>query len=92
MSKFKNFLVSLKDHTIKGYKWLGVDGIINLETSALLVIIFNLIFSQPLPIFFTTIIMLIKSIIDKKNGHIDETHDFICACIGIVLGFIIGLK
>lgn len=92
MEKLKQFFKTLKDHFKKGYKWIGIDGLLNLESSALLVIIFNLIAGQPMSMFLTAIIMLIKSIIDKKNGHLNEVHDFICACIGIVIGSIIGIK
>ena len=47
MSKFsdflngvKNFFTKIKTKLNKGYKWLGTDGIINMETSALLMMVF----------------------------------------------------
>ena len=47
MSKFTNFLDSVKtffgnvkNKLVKGYEWLGIDGVVNMETSALLVMLF----------------------------------------------------
>ena len=97
MSKFKNFLNSIKsffsgvkDKLIKGYNWLGTDGIINMETSALLMIAFMMF----LPIFWSAILTFIivvgKCALDKSRGRENEKHDLICSVIGILFGVIMG--
>ena len=97
MSKFKNFLNSIKsffngvkDKLIKGYNWLGADGIINMETSALLMIAFMTL----LPIFWSAILTFIivvgKCALDKSRGRENEKHDLICSVVGILFGVIIG--
>ena len=98
MSKFtnflnsvKNFFINIKESVRKGYDWLGADGIINMETSALLMIVFMLFF----PIFWASILTFIlvvgKCTFDKSKGRENEKHDFICAIVGILIGIIIGI-
>ena len=97
MSKFKNFLngvksffSGVKDKLIKGYNWLGTDGIINMETSALLMLVFIVFF----PIFWSAILTFIivigKCALDKSRGKENEKHDLICSIVGILFGVIIG--
>jgi heme/copper-type cytochrome/quinol oxidase subunit 2 len=97
MSKFtdflngvKNFFTKVTDNLKKGYEWLGTDGIINMETSALLMMIFMVFF----PIFWSAIITFIivigKCTLDKTRNRENEMHDFICAIIGILVGVILG--
>ena len=97
MSKFKNFLNSIKsffngvkDKLIKGYNWLGADGIINMETSALLMIAFMTL----LPIFWSAILTFIivvgKCALDKSRGRENEKHDLICSVVGILFEVILG--
>jgi hypothetical protein len=97
MSKFSNFLNgakkiydNLKNKINKGYKWLGTDGIINMETSALLVMLFMVFF----PVFWssalTFLIVIGKCALDKSKGRKDEKHDLICAIVGILVGVILG--
>lgn len=97
MSKFsdflngvKNFFIKIKTKLNKGYKWLGTDGIINMETSALLVMVFMVFF----PIFWsaalTFLIIIGKCVLDKSRGRKNEKHDLVCAIIGILFGVILG--
>lgn len=97
MGKFSDFLGgvkkiydNLKLKMEKGYKWLGTDGIINMETSALLVMLFLVFF----PIFWsaalTFLIVVGKCVLDKSRGRKDEKHDLICAMVGILVGVILG--
>ena len=97
MSKFTNFLngvksffSGVKDKLIKGYNWLGTDGIINMETSALLMLVFMVFF----PIFWSAILTFIivigKCALDKSRGKENEKHDLICSVVGILFGVIIG--
>lgn len=86
----KNFFTGIKGKLVKGYNWLGTDGIINMETSALLVILFMVFF----PIFWsaalTFIIVIGKCVLDKSRGAENEKHDLVCAVIGILIGVILG--
>ena len=88
--KVKKFFKDTYDKMIDGYNWLGTDGIINMETSALLMIILMMFF----PIFWSAIITFLivmgKCIFDKSRGSKNEKHDFICATIGILFGVILG--
>lgn len=97
MGKFTNFIdgvktffSNVKNKLIKGYEWLGIDGIVNMETSALLVMLFMVFF----PVFWSSILTFLivigKCTIDKSRGRENEKHDFICCIIGILLGVILG--
>lgn len=86
----KTFFSNVKNKLIKGYEWLGIDGIVNMETSALLVMLFMVFF----PVFWSSILTFLivigKCAIDKSRGRENEKHDFICCIIGILLGVILG--
>ena len=97
MSKFTNFLDgvktffgNVKNKLVKGYEWLGIDGIVNMETSALLVMLFMVFF----PVFWTSILTFLivigKCTFDKSRVRDNEKHDFICCIVGILLGVILG--
>lgn len=74
-----------------GRKWIGYDGLLNMETFAL-VTLFFMIFLQ---IHWAAIISLgfsfLKGYIDYKKGRLNEKHDLICSAIGIIFGCIIGI-
>jgi hypothetical protein len=86
----KNFFNKTKDKVVNGYKWIGIDGIINMETSALLVMLFMIFF----PVFWASVLTFIivtgKCALDKSRGRENEKHDFICSIVGILLGIILG--
>lgn len=86
-----NFFNEIKESLIRGYKWIGTDGIINMETSALLMIVLMLFFPIFWSAFITFFSVITKCTFDKTNGHKDETHDFICAMIGVLVGLILGV-
>ena len=90
LNSIKNFVYNLKDKCNEGYKWLGTDGLINMQTSALLVMIFMIFF----PVFWSAILTFIlvigKCTYDKSRGRENEHHDFICALLGILFGIIIA--
>ena len=97
MSKFtdfldgvKNFFKKLKEKVEGGYQWLGTDGVINMETSALLMIIFMLFFPVFWAAILTFVIVIGKCTLDKTRGRENEKHDFICAVVGILFGVILG--
>ena len=87
---FSNVFKKIVQKMYDGYDWLGTDGIINLESSALLMMVLMVFF----PIFWSSIITFIivigKCTFDKSRGHEHEKHDFICAVIGILLGIMLG--
>ena len=88
--RVKNLYNKIKVKMNNGYKWLGTDGIINMETSALLAMLFMIFF----PIFwsaaFTFLIVIGKCALDKSRGVENEKHDLICAVVGILIGVILG--
>ena len=94
MSKFVNWLKNacskLKAANKRGLEWLGVDGILNMETSALLTIFFMIFFPVCWSMMFSAIVVLGKCLLDKSRGHKNEMHDFICALIGVLVGAILG--
>lgn len=81
----------VKEHTLKGYKWIGADGLLNLETSALITIVLMLLLPPFGAGFITFVIMCVKCIGDSLDGRENEEHDLICSIIGLVLGIIIGI-
>lgn len=90
--KLINFIEVIKLSTKQGYKWIGVDGLLNMETSALLTVLFTLFLPKFTACMVSLFIMLAKSIYDKSKGRQNEKHDVICSCVGIVVGFILGLR
>ena len=89
-SKIKKLVVRSMRQIRTGQKWMGADGLINLESSALLILFFMLFFNALFAIIFTFLIILGKCVFDSTRGRTNEKHDFICACIGIVLGLILA--
>lgn len=84
------FNEKLKNLHQKGKKWIGVDGLMCIETSALLTILLMIFFNPYWSMAFSAIVGIAKSTLDKSHGHENETHDLICCIFGIVLGAIIG--
>lgn len=89
---FEKIFLVLKERFIEGYQWIGTNGLINMETSALLMIFFVLLFHPIWSAFLTFIIMGIKCYYDAKHGSDHEKHDLICASIGIIVGLLLGLQ
>jgi len=88
LEKFKS---KINELDANGRKWIGYDGLLNMETFALITMFFMIFFNAYLSAGFSLIIALIKCYTDKKKGHLNEKHDIMCAGIGIVFGCIIGL-
>lgn len=88
--KFVNkAFTSLKNNAIRGVKWAGTDGLLNMETGALLVIFLRLF----LPLWWSAVVafvgVLTKCAIDENNGHKGEVHDLVCAAVGVTIGVIL---
>lgn len=88
--KVKTFFSNLIERVKKGYKWVGTDGLLNFESSALLVILFMVFFPVTWASALTFIIVTLKCSIDKTKGRKGEVHDLICAIIGILTGVILA--
>jgi hypothetical protein len=89
-AKVKTFLSTLKERAINGYKWVGTDGLLNFETSALLVILFIVFFPVAWSAALAFILVTLKCSLDKTRGKKGELHDFICAIIGVLTGVILA--
>lgn len=80
----------INDLDALGRKWIGYDGLLNMETFALVAILFMIF----MPIFVsagvTFLLALVKCYCDRKQGHANEKHDLICAGIGIIFWCILG--
>jgi hypothetical protein len=74
-----------------GRKWIGYDGLLNMETFALVAIFFMIFMPTAVSAGVTFLLALAKCYCDKKRGHVNEKHDLICAGIGIIFGRILGL-
>lgn len=94
MSKFfewiKKTFLKIKDAHNRGIKWIGMDGLLNMETAALLTIFFMIFFPTMWAMIFSVVVVLGKCLFDKSRGHENELHDFICAIIGVLIGSILA--
>ena len=72
------------------WEWIKRDGLLHIESCALIVIVFSLI----TPIWVASSISLIagicKELWDTKYG-VPSWHDIICDVIGIALGVLISI-
>ena len=87
--KLKNLIEFVKEGYFRGKKWIGYDGLLNMESSALMLIILIIFLEYHWAIIVTSFVAGLKCFIDYKNGHENEKHDLICSAIGIVVGFMI---
>lgn len=87
----KTFSQKINDLDATGRKWIGYDGLLNMETFALVAIFFMIFVPTVVSAGVTFLLALAKCYCDKKRGHANEKHDLICAGIGIIFGCIIGL-
>lgn len=87
---FKGQFEQLKERSRRGIDWIGKDGLINMETSGLLVIFFMIFFKPLIAMGVSFLLVSSKCIFDKKRGSEHEEHDFICSLIGVIAGVILG--
>lgn len=85
------FSQKLNELDATGRKWIGYDGLLNMETFALVAIFFMIFMPTAISAGVTFLLALAKCYCDKKKSHVNEKHDLICAGIGIIFGCIIGL-
>ena len=90
-TKFYSLIEIVKNNYRCGKAWIGIDGLINMETSALLTIFFMIFFPKLLAMLLSFLVVITKCIVDRRNGHEEEMHDLICAIVGVLFGAILGL-
>ena len=91
LSKTKStFSQKINEIDATGRKWIGYDGLLNMETFALVAIIFMIFMPTFVSAAVTFLLAIAKCYCDKKRGHSNEKHDLICAGIGIIFGCILG--
>ena len=88
---FKRAFEAIKKNTLDGIKWAGVDGLLNMESAALAVLLFGVFLPPIWSAGITALLAAAKSFIDEKNGHSGEVHDIVCAGVVVICGFILLL-
>lgn len=92
---FKNIVERLNQKIneldASGRKWIGYDGLLNMETFALITLFFTIFLPSLISAGCAFVVAAFKCICDKKKGRKNEKHDLICAGIGIIFGCIIGI-
>ena len=83
--------VKVNELDAAGRKWIGYDGLLNMETFALITLFFTIFLPSLISAGCAFVIAAFKCICDKKKGRTNEKHDFICAGIGIIFGCILGI-
>lgn len=86
----RDFVEKIKMLYRSGVQWIGTDGLINTETSALLTIFLMIFFQVIWAAVISFTIVMLKCILDKTRGHHNEKRDFICAIVGVLVGAILG--
>lgn len=82
-------LLTLKENAANGIKWAGMDGILNMETSALLTIFLGIFLPTVWAMSSALVAMVIKCAADEKRERKGEVHDLICASVGVIIGAIL---
>lgn len=85
--KIWDFIVDLDKN---GRKWIGMDGLLNMESAALITLVLLCFLPILWSMVFGLIIVVAKCLFDKSKGSTDEAHDCICATIGVIVGAILG--
>lgn len=75
----------------QGRKWIGIDGLLNMETSALLTIFLMIFFKPLLSVIISFILVFAKCFFDKSRGSVNEKHDLLCAAIGVISGCLLAI-
>ena len=97
MSKnlFHNLIEKIEKAIIEldkqGRKWIGIDGLLNIETSALLTIFLMIFFKPLLSVIISFILVFAKCFFDKSRGSVNEKHDLLCAAIGVIVGCLLAI-
>jgi len=87
---FRKIFSGIAERNKRGLEWVGTDGFLNMESSALLTIFLMIFFSPLVSAAFSFVIVLFKCMMDDRLGKKGEKHDFICCAIGVIGGLILG--
>ena len=90
-SFFSKFWASCKERNRRGLEWIGMDGLVCMETSALLVIFFMLFCPVVWAMTISFLLVTGKSVLDDRRGKDDEFHDLVCCVLGVIFGVILGM-
>ena len=70
--------------------WVRRDGLLHIESCALLVIVLSL----GLPVWAASVLGLLvgigKEVWDRYHGGVPSWHDVFCDCIGVALGALVA--
>lgn len=90
MERFKNFCKWLKEAIAKCRRYIGTDGLLHIETSFILVLLFRLFMPAFFAVLAALVLGLAKEVVDiwwrKSNTWRQALHDIICDLAGILLG------
>jgi len=70
--------------------WIKTDGLLHLETSALIAIAISLIFPWAIAGGITLLIGIGKELWDKEHGRVASWHDIVCDIGGIAIGLFLA--
>jgi len=73
------------------FKWIRQDGLLHIETSALLVVAISVLLPVWLSIVISFIFGIGKELWDKYHGGVPSWHDVICDIIGLAVGALITI-
>jgi cell shape-determining protein MreD len=73
------------------FKWIRQDGLLHIETSALLVVAISVLLPVWLSIVISFIFGIGKELWDKYHGGVSSWHDVICDIIGLAVGALITI-
>ena len=75
--KLQNIWEKIKSQNNRGLEWIGIDGIANAESAALLTLFLMMFCSIVWAMAISMFIVMGKCIFDRTRGHENETHDLI---------------
>ena len=71
----------------KIWDWIRTDGLLHIETSALIVVLVSIVISWWVGVVGSAVAGVGKELYDRSHeGHCAEWHDVICDGIGVVIG------
>ena len=76
----------------KIWYWIRTDGLLHIETSALIVVLVSIVISWWVGVGVSAVAGVGKELYDRSHeGHCAEWHDVICDGIGVVIGAVVVL-
>lgn len=75
----------------KIWQWIRIDGLLHIETSALMVVAMSIVMPIWLAAVITMAVGILKEGYDKSHGGTPEMHDIWCDTIGMCLGVILAI-